>query len=126
MAWDFEQTESFPETAEYFEKLVVEERSVADPGYAGAIEFQYRFHKEKKSDQFVIPGLKIAKNKELLIETKSELDFKIGDMIRFDLNERYRIVDIDYTIDDEDEYVMKIQSWRGLKDDVKTKVLTLK
>lgn len=126
MAWDFEQTERFPETAEYFEKLVVEERSVADPGYAGAIEFQYRFHKEKKSDQFVIPGLKIAKNKELLIETKAELDFKIGDMIRFDLNERYRIVDIDYTIDDEDEYVMKIQSWKGLKDDVKTKVLTLK
>ena len=54
-----------------------------------------------------------------MIETKSELDFKIGDIIRFDLNERYRIVDIDYTIDDEDDYVMKIQSWKGLKDDVK-------
>ena len=62
MSWDFELRERFPEKQlSTLKKLVVEERSVADPGYAGAIEFQYRFHKEKKSDQAVIPGLKIAK-----------------------------------------------------------------
>ena len=124
--WDFEQREKFPEVAEYFERLIVEDRAADDPGYAGAIDFNYRFHKEKKGEVTVIPGLKVGRNKELMIETKSDLNFKTGDIIRFDLNEKYKITDIDYIIEDDDEYVMKSQTWKGLKDDVKTKLLTLK
>ena len=70
------------------------------------------------------------KKKEFSIETKSGLDFKVGDEIRFNGNPgmQFRITDIDYIIDpsDEDEYSFTNQSWKGLSEDVKIKVLTLK
>lgn len=130
MGWNFEERLAYPETAEFLEKLIIEERTENDPGFAGAIDFNFRFHKEKKGEVNVIPGLRIDKRKEFSIETKSGLDFKVGDLIRFKNREdlMFRVVDIDYLIDssDEDEYALATQSWPGLSDNVKIKVLTLK
>lgn len=128
--WSFEERMAYPEIGEYFEKLIIEERTENEPGFSGAIDFNFRFHREKKGEVQVVPGLKMNKKKEFSIETKSGLDFKIGDEIRFNGNPdmQFRITDIDYIIDpsDEDEYSFTNQSWKGLSEDVKIKVLTLK
>mgnify|MGYP000878857778 CR=1 FL=1 len=130
MGWNFEERLAYPETAEFLEKLVVEDRAANDPGFAGAIDFNFRFHKEKKGEVYVVPGLRVDKRKEFSIETKSGLDFKTGDIIRFENNHdlQFRIVEIDYIIEssDEDEYALATQAWPGMKDNSKIKVLTLK
>ena len=130
MGWNFEERLAYPETAEFLEKLIVEERSETDPGFAGAIDFNFRFHKEKKGEVYVVPGLRVDKRKDFSIETKSSLNFKIGDIVRFKNREdlRFKITEIDYIIEssDEDEYILISQTWPGNKNNVKIKVLTLK
>ena len=126
--WKFQETLSYPETAEYLEKIRIEEKSLVDPGYFGPIDFSFRFYSLKKGDVAVIPGLKIHKNKEFTIQTISELDFKIGDMIRFDRDQskKFKIEVIDYMIENEEEYIHKNKTWPGLRNQVKVKILTLK
>ena len=74
--------------------------------------------------------MRTNKNTQYRIESKGELPFKAGDIIRFGLSDqrRYTVTGIDFIVDtrNNEEYVMKSIAWPGLaKDNVKIKLITL-
>lgn len=127
--WDFITSSEFPETGEYIEKLIPEK--IDDQiTYAGSIEFKFRTHTDQRGFSYPIPGLRTNKRTQYRIETKGELPYKSGDIIRFGLSDlrRYTIISIDYVIDgrNEEEYITKTSAWPGLVEDkAKIKLITL-
>lgn len=127
--WDFITSSEFPETGEYIEKLIPAtiDESIT---FAGSIEFKFRVHTDQRGFTYPIPGLRTNKKVQYRIESKGELPFKAGDIIRFGLSDqrRYTITGIDFIVDtrNNEEYVMKSIAWPGLaEDNVKIKLITL-
>jgi len=127
--WDFISSSEFPETAEYIEKLIPDTIDGMIT-FSGSIEFKFRVHTDQRGYTYPIPGMRTNKRLQYLIETKGELPFKSGDIVRFGLADtrRYTITSIDYIVDsrNEEEYVLKSLAWPGMAEDkVKIKLITL-
>jgi hypothetical protein len=127
--FDYITSIEFPETAEYIEKIIPDTVDEVIT-YAGAIDFKFRQHKNVDGFRFPIPGLRTQKKYNYKIETKSELSFKSGDMIRFDSDDRkkYVVTNIEYQIDkrNEQEYQFTNQDWPGMAgDSIKFKIITI-
>jgi hypothetical protein len=127
--FDFITSINFPEKAEYIEKMIPQ--NVENPiTFAGSIEFNFRMQKDERGFDFPIPGIRTDRRIAYRIETKSELPFKAGDKIRFDLDDKRKFVitNIEYKIDkrNEEEYQFVSRDWPGLAGDaIRIKVITL-
>lgn len=127
--FDFITSVEFPETAEYIEKLIPESVDTAIT-YAGSVQFKFRQHTDSTGFEFPIPGLRTQRKVLYKIETKTELPFKSGDIIRLELDDKkkYQIVNIEYKIDkrNEQEYQFANQDWPGIASEgTKIKIVTL-
>lgn len=127
--FDYITSVEFPETAEYIEKEVpvTVDDSIT---YAGAIDFKFRPHADSRGNVYPIPGLRTKKNTTYLIETKSEISFKAGDILRFSQSNlaKYTVKSVDYFVDkrNEQEYQFTNQDWPGMAGDlIKIKLITL-
>ena len=126
--WDFITSSEFPETGEYIEKINTRENRRSN--YL-CREFNLNLeHTDQRGFSYPIPGLRTNKRTQYRIETKGELPYKSGDIIRFGLSDlrRYTIISIDYVIDgrNEEEYITKTSAWPGLVEDkAKIKLITL-
>jgi len=127
--WDFITSSEFPETGEYIERLIP---AIIDDAitYAGSISFKFRVHTDERGYSYPIPGLRTNKRVMYKIETKGQLPYKAGDIIRFGVSDsrRYTIISVDYLVDsrNNEEYVMKSIAWPGFaEDDVKIKLITI-
>jgi hypothetical protein len=125
--WNFSTSNQFPEIAEYIEKLIP--NSIDEPiTSAGSIQYAFRAHTDNRGFAQPLPGLRTNKRIQYKIETKADLPFKAGDIVRFELNDsmRYTITNIEYGILNENEYIFVNQAWPGFaKDAVKVKIITL-
>ena len=127
--FDYIASVDFPETAEYIEKEIPNTVDSAIT-YAGAIDFKFRPHVDSRGNVYPIPGLRTNKHKSYVIETKSEVSFKSGDILRFSKNDKakYTVRDVDNYIDkrNEQEYMFTNQDWPGMAGDaLKIKLITL-
>jgi len=127
--FDFISSIEFPETAEYIEKLIPDDIDTPIT-FAGSIQFKFRTQEDIRGMRYPIPGLRTNKRVSYVIETKSEMPFKAGDILRFGLSDfaRYTIKDVSYGIDkrNEEEYQFTNQDWPGMAgDSVKFKIITL-
>jgi len=127
--FDFISSTQFPEKSEYMERLIAD--TIDEPNtMAGSIPFKFRQHVDENGYVFPIPGLRTQKKTYYKIETKAELPFKSGDVVRFNLNskQQYTITGFEYRIDkrNEEEYQLTNQDWNGIAQVVsKIKILTL-
>lgn len=122
---ELSRPKKLPETAEYIEKLVPENRDDTIT-YAGSIEFRFAQHSNSKGFTYPIPGIRTEQRLEYKIRSNEKLPFKAGDIIRFGNTDRrrYTVIAINYDGDDADTY-RSTYLYPDDAEDTKYKILTL-